>query len=120
MFDSWLKRYVRAWESNDPKDIGALFGPHANYYTAPYRVPWKGRDGIVRGWLDRKDRLGNWEFRYEILGSIGKMGLVRGWTKYKEPATTYHNLWQVQLEADGTCSEFIEWWMSEEPRTNNG
>jgi hypothetical protein len=113
--DSWVGRYIKAWASNDPDDIGVLFTREAKYYTAPFGKPWDGLQAIVDGWIDRKDSAGNYEFRYEILGLIGRVGYVRGWTRYKKPATTYHNLWQVKLEADGTCSEFTEWWMAEEP-----
>ena len=71
---AWLKRYERAWASNDPKDIGSLFTQDSRYYTAPYRKPWGGRQAIIDGWIERKDTPGNYEFRYEILGSIGKVG----------------------------------------------
>jgi hypothetical protein len=30
--DRWMERYVRAWETNDPGDIGALFTDDARYY----------------------------------------------------------------------------------------
>jgi ketosteroid isomerase-like protein len=52
---AWIDGYVRAWNSNDPADIRALFTQDAAYYTEPYGPPWEGRDEIVRQWLDRKD-----------------------------------------------------------------
>lgn len=114
--DDWVQRYVGAWESNDPDDIGALFTEDAVYYTAPHREPWRGRRGIVEGWLDRKDEPGTWTFRYEIAGVDGDVGFVRGWTDYPPPAefaARFGNLWQVRLDAQGRASEFVEWWMDE-------
>jgi ketosteroid isomerase-like protein len=113
--DSWVDRYVRAWRTNDSDDIGGLFSEDARYYTAPYREPWSGREGIVAAWLDRKDEPGGWEFRHELLGVDGDVGFVRGWTRYaptaEEAETEYSNLWVLRLTPDGRCSEFTEWWM---------
>ena len=109
--DAWVTGYVRAWESNDPKDIERLFAADGVYFTAPDREPWRGRDAIVAGWLQRKDDPGDWTYRYEILGVAGGegVGFVRGWTSY--PGRTYSNLWVVRLAPDGRCTEFTEWWM---------
>ena len=32
---TWIEGYVRAWNSNDPDDIGSLFTMDAEYSTAP-------------------------------------------------------------------------------------
>jgi len=61
---AWIDGYVRAWNSNNPADIRALFTQDAAYYTEPYGPPWEGRDEIVRQWLDRKDEPGQAQFRY--------------------------------------------------------
>jgi tRNA (guanine37-N1)-methyltransferase len=115
--DHWVQRYVQAWGSNDPAEIGGMFSEDAEYYTAPFREPWRGRDEIVREWLGRKDEPGTWGFRYEIVGVDGDTGFVRGWTTYTgagdpEPGP-YSNMWQIRLAADGSCSLFVEWWMDE-------
>lgn len=108
---TWVDGYVRAWASNDPGEIGALFTEDALYATAPFRKPWRGRVGIVEGWLGRADAPGTWAFRSEIVAVAGEIGFVRGWTRYEDPATEVSNLWVVRLVADGRCAEFAEWWM---------
>jgi ketosteroid isomerase-like protein len=108
--ETWLERYLGAWESNDPGDIGELFADEARYYTAPHREPWTGRDAIVQGWIGRKDEPGTWTFRYEVLGIDGDVAFVRGLTTY-DKLPDYSNLWVVRLDDAGRCSEFIEWWM---------
>jgi ketosteroid isomerase-like protein len=107
----WVDAYVRAWSTNDPADIGVLFTDDASHYTAPFREPWRGRQGIVKGWLHRKDDPGGWEFRYEVQAVAGDLGFVRGLTHYREPPLDYSNLWVIRLDPDGRCSEFTEWWM---------
>jgi SnoaL-like domain len=109
--DRWVNDYIRAWGSNDPAEIGSLFAEDAEYYTAPYRAPWAGRQGIVEGWLKRKDEPGGWEFRFEVLAVADGIGFVRGWTTY--PDAKYSNLWVIRLADDGRCREFTEWWMPE-------
>lgn len=110
---AWVQRYVRAWKSNDPADIEGLFADDASYYTAPFRDPWVGPHAISRGWIDRKDVTGRWDFRFEVLGVDGDAGFVRGWTTYKDEPN-YSNLWVIRLADDGRCTEFIEWWMEED------
>jgi SnoaL-like domain len=111
----WVERYIRAWESNGPAEIGSLFTDDATYYTAPFREPWTGRENIVKEWLDRKDEPGEWSFRFEILGIDGDLAFVRGWTDYpKDEEPKYSNLWVIRLSPDGRASEFIEWWMADD------
>ena len=52
---AWVERYVRAWNSNDPDEIGGLFTQAAEYRHTPFAEPWQGRDEIVRQWLARRD-----------------------------------------------------------------
>lgn len=112
----WVDRYVRAWGTNDPEDIRTLFTDGCRYFTAPYRDPWSGHDGIVEGWLERKDRQGTWSFEYDVEGIDDEAGLafVRGTTVYHDEKDTYANLWIIRLQDDGRASEFVEWWMLEE------
>ena len=111
---SWVDRYVRAWESNDPVAIGDLFAENATYRQRPDDDPWQNRDGIVAGWLGTKDDPGTWTFRSEVLAAAGDLALVRGWTHYADPPADYHNLWVLHFDDEKRCVDFTEWWM--EPR----
>ena len=103
---TWVEGYVRAWNSNDPAEIGALFTADAAYYTEPYSAPWRGRDEIVRQWLDRRDEPGEAEFRWQPLTVGPDLAVVQGETRYRTPPRTYSNLWVVRLDAEGRCREF--------------
>jgi uncharacterized protein (TIGR02246 family) len=108
----WVERYRTAWESNEQQAIAALFTEDALYFTAPFRDPWRGREGIVSGWLEAKDEPGDTEFSYEVVAVCDATAFVRGWTKYfTEPAREYSNLWVIRLAEDGRAREFTEWWM---------
>ncbi len=108
---AWIDGYVRAWNSKDPADIGALFTEDAAYFTEPYSEPWRGREEIVRRWLDRKDEPGDTEFRWHPLTVNPEVAVVQGTTTYRDPPRTYSNLWVIRLDAEGHCTEFTEWWM---------
>lgn len=108
---AWVDRYVQAWNSNDVADIGSLFTVDAAYYTDPFSPPWRGRDAIIQGWLDRRDEPGNTTFRYELLASTADTGLIRGWTQYHNPPREYSNIWLIRFDPHGQCREFTEWWM---------
>ena len=110
--ERWIEGYIRAWRSNDPDDIGSLFTDDALYFTAPHREPWRGREGIVDGWLGRKDEPGEWNFRYEVLATTDDLAFVEGWTDYEgQVPPRFANLWVIRLAPDGRCSRFTEWWM---------
>ena len=108
---AWVERYVQAWNSNDPAAIGSLFTEDAAYHTEPYSQPWRGRDEIVRQWLDRKDEPGETQFRWHPLTVTPEVAVIEGTTAYRDPPRTYSNLWVLRLAADGRCTEFTEWWM---------
>jgi ketosteroid isomerase-like protein len=107
----WMAAYERAWASNDPDEIAALFTPDALYFTAPFREPWQGRQEIVDGWLDRKDEPGGWTFEWQPLVETSELTIVTGTTTYSGAEGTFSNLWVLRLDEDGRCREFTEWWM---------
>ncbi|MET9338293.1 MULTISPECIES: YybH family protein [unclassified Nonomuraea] len=108
---SWMDAYIRAWHTNDPDDIGALFADDAVYFTEPYAEPWRGKDAIVTRWLERKDTDGPAAFEYEPVAVTEEVAVVKGVTTY--PDTAFSNLWLVRLDAGGRCTEFVEYWMEQ-------
>ncbi len=109
--ESWVQRYVRAWNSNEPDDIAVLFTDDAIYLTSPFDAPWKGREEIVAGWLQIKDEPGDTTFAFEVIAIDRDLAVVEGRTTYKEPATRYGNVWLIRLAHHGRCASFTEYWM---------
>lgn len=123
MIETWLRGYLKAWASDDPSDVTALFTEDARYYTEPYSKPWEGSDRIAREWIARGDANEKWTFEHEVVAETADAAVVRGITRYApRPADqpqrltsgqTYHNVWLVRFAPDGRAREFTEWWMQE-------
>ena len=118
---SWLDRYVAAWRSNDPAEIGALFSDDAVYRYRPYggdAHATTGREAIVAAWLDEGDAPDSWEARYEPFAVEGDRAAATGFSRYlataDAPERTYQNVFLLRFAADGTCREFTELYMLEE------
>jgi hypothetical protein len=106
---TWIEGYVRAWNSNDPAEIGALFAEDAEYSTEPYRAPRRGREAIVQWWLDNEDAPGETTFTWQPVTITDDVAIITGTTTY--PDRTFSNLWLIRLNGAGVCREFAEWWM---------
>jgi uncharacterized protein (TIGR02246 family) len=107
--EKWIEGYRRAWESNDPAEIGALFATDAEYFTAPFRQPWRGRDEIVARWIEGKDEPGQTSFDWKPVALTEEVAVIEGVTTY--PDEVYSNLWLISLDDEGRCRRFTEWWM---------
>jgi hypothetical protein len=113
-FAAWLGRYVAAWRSRDPADIGDLFSADCRYsYRAGTRVV-SGREPIVEAWL--ADESGDaWEAHYEPLALDDEVHVAMGWTRYLRQDGSlcheYSNIFLCRFDEAGQCSEFTEWWM---------
>lgn len=118
-FERWLEGYRRAWASDDPGDIGAIFTEEATYAPSPFSQPWVGRDTIVMEWIKRGDSQAKWHFEHAILAVEGDTGVVRGVTTYEateeDPEKVYAHIWVIALADDGRARSFEEFWM-EKPR----
>ncbi|MGW6173251.1 nuclear transport factor 2 family protein [Arthrobacter sp. NPDC055138] len=109
---AWITAYRRAWETNDPDQIGALFATDAEYRPDPWTAPWRGRDAIVREWLARKDEPGAATFEWREVAVADGVSVVEGTTVYRE-GPTYSNLWVIRLDGQGQATHFTEWWMDQ-------
>jgi hypothetical protein len=108
----WMQGYLRAWTSNDPADITALFTEDATYRTDPWSTPAAGHPAIVALWLEHRDEPGTWGFEWQPVAIADDLAIVQGETRYDE-GTVYSNLWLIRLAPDGRATEFTEWWMDQ-------
>jgi ketosteroid isomerase-like protein len=108
-FETWIQGYIKAWTSNDPADIAALFTEDAVYYRLAFTEPWIGREAILKGWDEHKDQPSEWEFEYDWLAIEGETGVLRGLSTYGQ--SVYSNIWLIKLDEKGRCYEFREWWV---------
>jgi ketosteroid isomerase-like protein len=119
---AWLDRYIAAWRSHDPGEIGALFTDDAVYRYRPYggdKTADRGREAIIRSWLEDDDPPDRWEASYEPFAVDGDRAVAVGYSRYNargdEPEKTYQNAFLLRFADDGRCAEFTEFYMLEEP-----
>jgi hypothetical protein len=115
-FQDWLDRYVAAWKSYDPQQIGALFSEDVQYRYGPADDPVVGRDAVVTDWLSGKDDPGTYDASYEPLAIDGGNHVARGWSRYFESDGStlkdeYFNIYLCTFDEAGKCTAFTEWWM---------
>jgi uncharacterized protein (TIGR02246 family) len=117
---AWLDRYVAAWATYDPDQIGDLFSADARYRFHPSDEGFVGRDDIVRAWTQptgdapTMDEPGTWEAHYEPFAVDGDRAVVVGWSRYytdtskTSVASVYDNVFLLEFDADGRCRAFTE------------
>jgi SnoaL-like protein len=113
----WLARYVSAWKTYDPGEIGALFSEDALYQYHPFDQPVRGRSAIVASWLreDQRDQPGTYDGRYRPIVVEGDLVVSNGRSRYFRPDGTvekeYDNIFFMRFDQEGRCREFREWYM---------
>jgi len=113
----WLDKYVEAWRTYDPVQIGDLFSEDALYFYSPWDEdnPVRGREAIVSDWLREPDRSGSWDARYVPIAVEGNIGVAQGRTSYFRPdgtiAREFKNTFVIHFDEGGRCERFTEWFM---------
>jgi ketosteroid isomerase-like protein len=120
--ERWIDGYRKAWTTDDPEDIRALFTEDATYRPYPWprdAAGWQGRDEIVRKWIERGDSELRWRFEHDTLAVEGDTAVIQGWTYYDrgegQEEEAYANIWVVRFADDGRAKAFSERWV-EKPK----
>jgi hypothetical protein len=122
----WLDRYVGAWLTYDPDQIGDLFSDDVAYRYHPYDSPIAGRDAVVASWLDdssepkasERDAPGTYEASYAPVAVDGDVAVATGTSSYrKEPGgpvfRVFHNCFVMAFDSDGRCRDFTEYYIQQ-------
>ena len=114
MFTGWLDAYEDAWETRDPEAAADLFTADAAYYETPFEAPARGREGIRDYSSDATRCQEGIEFSYEVLATTENTGIAHWHTEFTRLTTNstieLDGLFVVELDADGNCTVFREWW----------
>ena len=123
---AWLDRYVEAWKTYDPEQIGALFGEDATYRYHPYDPDdevVRGRAAIVSDWIrpegsaSSRDAPGSYDAHYEPYAIDGDRAVAAGSSTYWSDGTRskleriYDNVFLLRFDDAGRCIEFIEYFL---------
>jgi hypothetical protein len=123
---AWLDAYLAAWKSYGADEIAALFSEAAEYRYHPADEPIRGRDEIVRSWLEPvgyesgRDEPGTYDGHYRPFAVDGLRAVAIGTSTYWSDASrteiqaSYYNAWLLEFDAAGRCRSFTEYVM--EPR----
>jgi hypothetical protein len=113
-FEGWLGAYKRAWEDRDPEAAADLFAADAKYFETPFEAPARDREGIRHYWSDATRYQDGIEFSCEVLATTENAGIAHwhtGFTRLTSDSTVeLDGTFLVELDADGKCAEFREWW----------
>lgn len=116
----WLDKYVEAWRTYDPAQIGNLFSEDALYFYSPFDDPLRGREAIVADWLKEPNATGSWEARYVPVAVESNVGVAQGRTRYFQPDGStereFDNIFVLHFDEAGRCKRFTEWYM--QPRSS--
>ena len=117
----WLDRYIAAWRSYDPGAIGDLFAEDAEYRYHPWDEPERGRETIVRDWVEpaggasTRDAPDTWDAHYAPYVVAGDRAVATGWSRYfataESPEKLYHNVYLLDFDGEGRCRSFIEYYV---------
>ncbi|HYJ67765.1 MAG TPA: nuclear transport factor 2 family protein [Nocardioidaceae bacterium] len=121
---SWLDRYVDAWNSYDRADVSGLFSEDIFYRYHPFDEPIVGRDAVVASWLGElevadgstRDAPGTYGAEYSPVAVDGDTVVATGTSWYHdEPggpvARTYENCFVMRFDSEGRCREFTEYYL---------
>lgn len=115
VFASWLDRYIAAWRSNDPADIGDLFSEDVIYSQTGGHSTIEGREAVVRDWLEEAySPGGEWQASYEPLAIEDEVHVAIGSTRYVRASgerEEFSNVFVCRFDEDGRCQALTEWYM---------
>ena len=122
LLQKWLEKYVEAWRTYEPDQIGNLFSENALYYYSPFdeQNPLRGRKAIVADWLAEPNPPDSWEAHYVPVAVEGNVGVAQGRTRYFRPDRSiereFDNIFVLHFDDAGQCTRFTEWFM--QPRSS--
>ena len=111
-FVQWLDQFTKAWQSNDPGDIGALVPETCEWHGGPFAEVFRDRQTLVDHWVGTVNTHSDIETSYEILCVAENRGICRyraSYTRLKTARETDDMILLVRLDGNGQCVEFHEW-----------
>ena len=122
--DRWLEAYVQAWKTYDRDQIAALFAEGVRYRYHPHDEPIVGRQAVVDSWLGEGEHAGastrdpedTYDASYRAVAVDGDVAVATGSSSYSENPggpvqKVYDNCFVMRFDADGRCTEFMEWYV---------
>ena len=110
---NWAARYFDAWRSNDRAMVESLFTEEAIYFYGPFREPARGREEIVRRWIEN-GAPANFEAQHEVIAVNGDTAVIHWRVSFDD--TVMDGVLIVTFDERGQCREHREWYEVERRR----
>ncbi|HET7235892.1 MAG TPA: nuclear transport factor 2 family protein, partial [Actinomycetota bacterium] len=110
-FADWLERYFGAWASNDPVEVAALFAEDAVYSYGPFSGEARGREEIVRRWVQGGVQPGL-ATSFEPLAVRDGRGVAHWHVSFKDGAgrTEMDGILVCDFDEQARCTLHREWY----------
>ncbi len=108
---AWAERYFLAWATNDPALVASLFSEDAVYYYGPFRPPTRGREEIVRRWIENGAQR-NVATAHDVIAVNGDTAVIHWTVSFDTDAgtTSMDGVLIVKFDDRGACREHREWY----------
>jgi hypothetical protein len=117
-FADWLDAYGAAWMARDAAAATAIFTPDAHYHWTPFGSPKVGHQEIAAAWAQAVSRQQGVDFRYTLWFVSGPRGVAQWHATFTRIGTgqlvEIDGVLLAELDEDGRCHLFREWWHSTE------
>jgi ketosteroid isomerase-like protein len=115
-FADWLERYFAAWASNDPAEVTELFAKDAVYSYGPFSDEARGREEIVRRWVQGGTQPGL-RTAFEPLATAGERGIAHFAVTFQEGQgrVQMDGILVCDFDGRGRCTYHREWYHLREP-----
>ena len=116
--DEWLIKLKNIWVDKNPEGLKELFPDKFMYFETPFEKPHTTKKDLINLWQDVPKSQDNTKFSYKIISFSHNLGIVH-WNasfvrKGRNIKAYLDGIFQIQLDNDGLCTEFKQWWITKE------
>lgn len=117
-FQHWLQAYGRAWEQRDARSAAELYAADATYQETPFTEPLRGREQILKYWLNVCRTQQDVHFGFEILAVTEESGLAHWWASFLRTPPgkrlSLDGIFLITLDSENRATSLREWWVRKE------
>lgn len=112
---TWVARYEKAWRSADLSLLDTLFTKDIRYQVSPWKKPITGLHNLRQFWSQSRSGPDEaFSLHATVVTADEALAVVRVEVTYThDTPAKWRDLWIIQFDSSGHCSQFEEWPFSE-------